>query len=55
MTGAWLDRAAVAAVMLAAALYLARLAWRRARDAFGSERPGACGPECGCGGRTTRP
>ena len=50
MSGAWLDRAGVAVIVLAAAAYLARRAMRRVALAFGREPAGAgaCGPGCGC-------
>ena len=52
MSGGWVDRAAVAVILLAATAYLARRAARRVASAFDRRASGACGAECGCDGAT---
>ncbi len=51
MAGAWLQPAAVAFALAAAAVYLARRAWGRIARAR-RPRAGPCGPDCGCGDAT---
>ncbi|HEU4990042.1 MAG: hypothetical protein KGL93_07495 [Gemmatimonadota bacterium] len=47
MIGATMQNLAVGAALAAAALYLARRAWKRVTAAR-QPRSGACGPDCGC-------
>jgi hypothetical protein len=50
MTSAWIDRIAVATILLAAVAYLGQRAVRRVASAFRREAKGAsaCGTDCGC-------
>jgi len=48
VSGAAVQTAIVALVLLGAAAYLARRAWTRLRRAR-QPQSGGCGPNCGCG------